>query len=118
MAIPASTFIWPESMDPSDVVDFQIDCTSVLETGESIASFTFTANADATLLGLTVGTGASAPAISGNIVTVWLSVSDTYKDNIAFDGVGVTLPLTLTITTNSTPPRKKQRTVAVMVAQK
>jgi len=119
MAIPPTALVWSEPMDPSDVIDYVVDCTSLLDEGEFVSSYTVVPYSEATLLGLTIGTGAQAPAlISGTKIRVWLSVSASYVDNAAFSGSGATLPIQLTINTSSSPSRRKQRTLVVKVVQR
>lgn len=117
MAIPANALVWAETMDPYDVVDFTIDVTNLLSS-DSVSSFTITPYTESTLLGLEIGSGAYAPSIAGNIITVWLQIGLANQANPAFDGAGATLPIELSITTNSSPVRKRQRTLVVKVAQR
>lgn len=118
MAIPATALVWAESMDPYDVVDYAVDCTAILDEGENIASYTVVPYAESTLLGLTTGTGAYATSLSGKILTIWLSVQAAKQEDPAFLGAGTSLPISLSITTSSTPARKKQRTLVVKVQQR
>jgi hypothetical protein len=118
MAIPTTALVWPESMDPYDVVDYSIDCKAILDEGENVAGYTITPYAEAALLGLSTGTGNYATSISGSIITVWLQIAANKQEDAAFDGNGASLPLSLSITTSSTPPRKKQRTLVVRVQQR
>lgn len=117
MAIPVNALVWPETMDPYDVVDYTVDVSNLLSS-DSVSSFTIVPYTESTLLGLEVGTGSYAPSITGNIITVWLQVNVANQANPAFDGAGASLPLELSITTNSSPARKRQRTLVVKVAQR
>lgn len=118
MPIPSTAVVWEYVMDPADVVDFEFEVSGMLEAGEAVDSYTLTVLPDATALGLTLGTGAYAP-VSVDPVTwrIWLSVDASQQDNPAFDGTGATLPLELTVVTDSTPARTRQRTLVVKVAQ-
>jgi hypothetical protein len=120
MTIPVNAYVWDEQMDPKDVVDYVVDVSGLLDTanGEGIASYTLTLNAEATALGLTLGT--AGYAISQPTPTsyrIWFSISAGFQSNAAFDGTGTSLPMELTITTNSTPARTRQRTLVLKVAQ-
>ena len=116
MAIPPTTIVWPESMDPYDVVDYTIDVSNLLEANESIASYVVSLPAESVLVGLSLGVNEYGSTISSNIVRVWFS---TIKPNDpAFDYPGTTLPVEITVTTTATPPRKKQRTLGVKVVQR
>jgi len=118
MAIPASALVWDEPMDPSDLVDYVVDCAPFLDDGEVIASFTLANYSEANLLGLQIGTGSYAPQIvTGTKIRMWFSIDTTYQANAAFD-VGVNLPVFLNITTTSIPARKRQRTLVVKVVQR
>ena len=118
MAIPASTSVWTESMDPYDIVDYSVDCSNMLETGETIASFSLNILAEASVLGLQIKlTDGYNSELIGNTVRMWLTVLPAEQANPAFDG-GAILPIELVINTNSTPPRRKQRTLGVKVIQR
>lgn len=112
MAIPPTAVVWTESMDPSDVLDFSINAASLLESGESISSYTVIAGPESVLLGLTVG----STNLAGNVIYVWLSVEASKQNDNAFLGAGATLPIEITVNTNRS--RKWQRTAVVKVAQK
>lgn len=118
MAIPPTALVWEEPMDPYDVVDYTIDTTPLLSDLEDVASYTVVPLAESELLGLEVGTAEYAPSITDNVILVWLQVDPAFQANPAFSGAGQTLPLEVSITTNSSPPRKRQRTVVVKVMQR
>lgn len=117
MVFPKSTKIWKETMDPYDKVDFKVNLTPVLGTTENVTSFTVVPLPEAELYGLTVGTGSYAPNIIDKFLTIWLFIAPAFQADVAFVK-GLTLPIEVSITTDSTPPRKKQRTVAVKVIQR
>lgn len=117
MALPTGVQIWEESMDPYDVTDYAVDLASLLESGESISAWTAVVGSEGALYGLTLGSGAYATQLNGTVLTLWLSVQAGFQ-NDAIYATGVTLPIEISITTSSTPQRKKQRTVAVRVIQK
>lgn len=117
MAFPVSTKIWEESMDPYDVVDYQVDLSPLLEDTEGVASYTVDPLPESELYGLEIGVAAYAPLLVGTELTLWLSINSTYQSNAVFTN-GITLPIEISITTDSSPPRKKQRTVAVKVIQR
>lgn len=119
MAIPTSALVWDDPMDPSDIVDYVVDFASILDTGEAIASFTVVAPSDSTLLGLTIpSTGAYVPVQTGTQIRIWVQIDAGQISNSAFSGTGATLPIEVTVTTNSVPPRKRQRTLVVKVVQR
>lgn len=118
MAIPAEAKIFLEPLDPTDITDFQLNLSGLLESGESIASQTLSVPTESSLLGLEIKTtGGYVTTLAANILTIWLGILIAEQGNAAFVA-GVTLPIEITVITNSTPPRKKQRTFAVKVIQR
>jgi hypothetical protein len=118
MAIPEEAKVFLESLDPTDILDFQIDLAPILEIGEGITSCTATLPTESVLLGLEIKTTAGyATTLTGTILRIWLGIIPAEQANSAFVA-GVTLPIIITVTTNATPPRVKQRTVAVKVIQR
>lgn len=123
MTIPANAFIWDAVMDPTDQVEYIIDLADatkpMLEASEIIASYTLTLLSDAVAVGLTIGTGTRSPVlINGNTaIKVWFEVDNAYWSNAAFNGDGSKLPMELTVTTSTSPSRRRQRTLVLKVAQ-
>ena len=112
MAIPPTTILWPETIDPSDYLDFLVDCTSVLEPDETVVQATTNIPAESVLLGLTL----DDIVLNAGVLSMWISIDPTKQSAVEFAGTGVTLPIEISITTSAA--RKWQRTVAVKVAQK
>jgi hypothetical protein len=121
MAIPLNAKRFVAEMDPTDIVDYVAQMGSgsnpLLESGESIDTYTLALGAEATALGLTIGADDYAPVLNGADLKFWLSVDEEYQTNPAYDGAGAQLPLILTVITDNTPPRRRQRTMVVTVAQ-
>lgn len=107
--------------DPYDRVDYLLNLdgiTGILENGEAVASYTISVTAEAAALGLTVSTGAWAPSQpSGAQILFWLEVDSGFQSNAAFDGEGVDLGVEISVTSDSVPARRRQRTCAIRVAQ-
>ena len=118
MPIPQNAIVWDEPMDPYDVVDYTIDLSPLLTTNESIDTFTAIPGAESQLLGLTVGDGDYAPEISANVLRIWLSIAPGKQTSASFLNTGVSLPIEISVTTNSSPSRKHQRTVVVKVLER
>jgi hypothetical protein len=113
--IPKTTTIFAQPMDPADKIDFIINCSDVLETDESIATFTLALRPEASALGLQLGTDVyAASVLEGKRIRVWLSIDPQKQGDLAFES-GAVLPFEVTINSNSVPPRRRQRTVAVKV---
>lgn len=128
MAIPPNAKKFEQPMDPSDVVDYKANLSGedgLLEDGEKIATFTLTVLAEGVARGLTIGTGIRAPSkIEGapgagidTGVQMWFSVDGGHTSDPEFSGTGVDLPVELTVVTDSSPSRTRQRTLVVGVAQ-
>lgn len=124
MPIPTTAPIFPESMDPTDVVDFYISVTegndgqSILMPNEGIASYTLGLSPEAALAGLQLLTDARKPVREGKNISLWLSVDPAKRALPVFDGTGLLLGIELTIVTDAIPSRTKQRTFGVRVVNK
>lgn len=124
MAIPKNATEWDAEMDPTDLVDYVVWLRDpeepLLEVGESVTSFTVALSAEAVALGLEINN--DPPYIlelfdTGSRIKVWFSVALAFRANAAFDGDGVKLGVEVTINTNSNPPRRRQKTMVLKVAQ-
>ncbi len=120
MAIPPTAPKFTNTLDPNEEMDFLLNCSGLLEAGETIDSYTLTVLSEGVALGLTIMTGdgrdhAANGAATG--VDLWLTIDDAYKTNAAFEGAGIALPLHINIVTNSLPARTRDRTFLVQVAQ-
>lgn len=123
MPNPPNAKAFAQPMDPSDIRDYEVvlsqgtDVTSFLDPAEGVASFTVALSAEAVAAGLTIKTeGGYATSITDTTIRFWLEVDAGSQGSTAFDGNGLALGIVITVTTNSTPARKKQRTVIVNVA--
>lgn len=127
MAIPPNAKAIAQPMDPSDVLDFSVTVTRgdpddlpapFLLTGENVASFTLALSAEAIAAGLLLksGGGYPPPTFADLVCTFWLAVDPAMQASAAFAAAGLTLAIELTVVTTSTPPRTKQRTLTVTVA--
>ena len=127
MANPPNAQAIRQPMDPSDVLDFRGTLTQdeasaspppFLLTGESVASFTLALTPEAIAAGLQIktGDGYPPPVLAGLDLVFWLAVDPAMQGSPIFAGAGVPLAIELTATTDATPPRVKQRTLTVTVA--
>jgi len=124
MPIPATAIVFKETMDPADVLEWKIplsrgpageEPTPFLYADEDVASFTLSPTTDAIAAGLIVKSGSGgypAPTLVGLDLTFWTSI-DAALQGAAMFAAGVDLALELTVTTSSTPPRRKQRTYVI-----
>lgn len=119
MALPKNVQVFTEPMDPYDILDYEVDVTSLLQSGESVTSYTVSLPTESSLLGLEILTTAPySTSITGNVIRFYLGVIGAEQANAAFSGEGAVLPIEISINTNTNPPRRKQRTVAVVVRQR
>ena len=118
MAIPSTAFKWSRSMDPTDLVDYEVDLAGILEEGEVIGSYTLSVLSEGVLLGFNIesANGYSPQLIDNTRVKMWFSITDSERSNPLFNS-GVSIPIELTINTTSSPSRRLQRTLVVTVVQ-
>ena len=108
-------------LDPQEELDFKINLSDLLEEGEAIDSWTLEPLPEATALGLTIMSGSGRDAVltdNATSVTFWLEVAEAFQDNAAFANGGTALPLQITVVTDASPARTRQRTFNVTVAQR
>jgi hypothetical protein len=124
MANPPNAISITRPMDPADIEQFFVTLTQgstgaeVLNTGESVASYTLALTAEAIAAGLQIKTGSGyATNLTGLVLSFWLAVNSANQADAAFSGTGLTLGVEWTITTNASPARVKQKTIVVQVAQ-
>lgn len=123
MALPPNAVLFARVMDPEDIEVFVIELSQgedpddFLAPGEGVSSYTLTLTPEAVAAGLEIKTGGGyATTLVGLTIQFWLQVDPGEVDDPRFDGSGVSLGIELTVTTTSSPARRKQRTVAVNVA--
>jgi hypothetical protein len=110
----------PQSMDPTDTLDFIIDLTAIPdEPHEDFASITLVIVPASAALGFQVLSAPPyAPEEIGNgEIRIWATV-DSASRGLAAWSQGTTCSIEVTATTDSTPPRVFQRTASIQVAQK
>lgn len=122
MAIPPTAEAFADPLDPHEELDFKIELADLLEDGEAIipAGWTLEVLPESAALGLTVMTGGGRdPALAdeNTAVTFWLTIDPAFRDNAAFGSGGTVLPLRVTAETDAVPPRRRQRTFRIRVAQ-
>lgn len=124
MPIPSSAKTFTEEMDPNEVKDFTTgisqgaDVTDLLDPGESVQTFTLIPQQEATDAGFRIksGSGYPVPTFVGLNLTFWCEIADGFKTRDEWFG-GERMALELTIVTNNSPPRIRQRTFAITVKQ-
>lgn len=121
MPIPPTAVSFGDALDPNELLDYSIDCSGVLESGEAIAAYTVELLPEAVALGLTISEDearAIALVNDDTAIRLWFLIDEDFRDDPAFDGTGRSLPMLVSITTTSTPSRERQGTVLLKVAQK
>ena len=117
MPLPSNVTTWADAMDPRDIQNFKIDCSTFLDDGENVNTYTLSLMSDAVLAGLNIGTGAYAPSIAANKINIWFNITDANQQDEMFYGGGTNLPLVIEVVTTSIPARRRERTFAVKVQQ-
>lgn len=122
MAVPAKAAKFAVEMDPAELLDFQLNLRGeklkLLAEGEICASYTLTLYPEAAALGFAIKTtGLYAPNNDGEVITVWFETDPSFWGNAAFDGNGTTFAMELTVNTDHSPPRRRQRTLILGVVQ-
>lgn len=126
MANPPTAKAFDQPVDPSDIVDFFVIVSQtapdarvpgVLLLGEGVARYALALTAEAAALGLKISQATGYEnRLSGNVLQLWLEVETAMQSSPLFDGAGVTVAIELLIVTTSTPPRTKQRSFLVRIA--
>lgn len=127
MPLPPSAFVIDAPMDPADIADFQTTITKAgdaipagqrpfLDAGEEIESYTLMPTAEAVAAGVTIKTGGGYDtSLEDHTLRFWLEVDPAEQGSEVFNGAGQTFGLEFTALTTSSPQRRKQRTIGVMV---
>ncbi|MHB9879096.1 hypothetical protein ACSMXM_05480 [Pacificimonas sp. ICDLI1SI03] len=120
MPLPKSPTTWDYEMDPGDRVEFTLDGPGFLSDDEVISSYTLINEPEGVALGLTIGADEYDPALvdGDTALKIWLSVDDAEHANESFAGDGVIVGIRGKFTTNSSPPRRYERTWAVRIIQR
>lgn len=107
-------------VDPYDVLNFKLDLSALLEEDEAFVSATLEVLPAAALLGFSIiDAGQYAPQqIDDSHILIWPQIAAPNQANAAWAGQGSDCGFEITMITDSTPPRKWQRTVNIRWAQK
>lgn len=118
--IPAAAPVSGETIDPSDIADFVIDLSPMLEEGEQFAAITFTLPPETDALGFRVLTEAPyAPfEIDDSHLRIWVTVDEASRNSEAWNSSGTVCAIEFSAITDSVPAREWQRTIAIRVAQR
>lgn len=127
MATPPTAILWPDTMDPSEELDWIADLSTMLEQGEAAESYTVELSPEAIDAGLVImtGSGRDHHLITGaddradnTAILLWLKIAPASQEDPMFSGSGTAFPIEVTFLTNSVPSRKRQRTYVLRVAQR
>ena len=116
--MPSDAATFPRQMDPQEQLDWLLPFGDLLETGERIASFTLTADADAAALGFTISSGSgrtAAATADGRSIRAWFEVDEAEQDNAAWDDLGTDCVVEAEIVTDASPARTRQRSFVLRV---
>lgn len=119
--LPTGAVAWQQPYDPGDHAPYAIDFGALLEVGEQIAAIEeITMNATAALLGVGVDAETDyAPIIDtdGEKIQMWFVVDEASWAESSFNAGGVKLPVTARVLTDSTPPKRYERTGVLTMRQ-
>lgn len=118
MTIPLNAVSFTAEMDPEDVKDYEVDFSSLLDSGETIeAGFTIEVSSEGAALGVSIDTVTNPAVRTGTNTKIqfWPLVDSGYYDNASFSGSGTQVALEFTITTSL--GRTYQKTYVLTVAQ-
>jgi hypothetical protein len=121
MTFPFSAATVPAALDPHEILDFTFDAKPLLEAGEAIAAGTWTIEVlpEGVAMGLVIMTGGGrdpALAEANTQIDFWLEIHNDFKTDPEFEA-GIDLPFEVTVPTNASPNRVRQRTCVVRVVQ-
>jgi hypothetical protein len=120
MAIPPTAVQFSTPLDPSEELDYLVPLTPILEIGEAAETYSLVLLPEAVALGLTImnGDDRDHKLVQANAaISFWLTIDPALRGDLLFEGGGTALPMEVTITTSSEPPRIRQRTFLVPVVQ-
>jgi hypothetical protein len=121
VGVPLGATAWQQPLDPADHLPYAIDFTALLGGSEKIAAINEIAMpAAAAMLGVGIDNSEGhSPLIGtdGKKVQVWFAVEPGFWQETAFTSAGVRLPVTFRVTTDSTPPKRIERTAVLTVRQ-
>jgi len=123
MALPPNALLQPQPLDPQNLDDYEVELlatgsgTSLLDPGESVASFTVGLTVEAIDAGLRLKAtgGYQTVLLGGNIVRFWVDVDPLTRDDARFNSPGVLVGVEITVTTSNNPPRVRQRTTTIRI---
>lgn len=118
MTISLNPLKWLQALNPGDEVDYTFDLAgNLLETGETVQSWSLTPSAASLAAGLILGSGQYTSSLTGTVLKFWFSIDPAHVSDTDFDGTGVWLDMTLEVTTTNAPPRIRNRTLLLRVAR-
>lgn len=135
MALPTNASLWTQPFDPWDRKEYVAEFDTVADGAsgpvlerdeegnviEEIVEYTVEVSAEAAALGVEISeeAGYEVELLSGNKqIQVWFEVAEAFRENAAFSGTGTYVAVEFTIVeTNSSPPRRHQKTYVLQVAQ-
>ena len=108
------------SIDPSDELDYVIDLSALLETGEQFTSVAIAVDAASAVLGFSIPTTGeyALVEVDDSHIRIWPKISSIWQNNAIYSASGTTCKFEITAETNSAPSRTWQKSVQIPVSQK
>lgn len=115
-----TSFIAAQALDPTDILDYELDLSALLDDDEAMASVTLVVVPAAAALGFELLSDPpyEPEEVDNSHIRVWANVDVASRGLSAWSGSGTLCSIEITATTDSTPPRVWQRTAKIRVAQR
>lgn len=120
--IPLGAGVWLQNYDPADHAPYAFDFSQLLDDAEKIGQIDeIVMSASAALLGVsvddTVGASPIIDVTNGDKVQLWFVVDPASWDAVWFELGGALIPVTVRVATNTSPPKRYERTGVLTVRQ-
>lgn len=115
-----SSFAASQQLDPTDVLDFVLNLSPLLENDEQFNAVSIVVLPAAVALGFTILTTApyEPEEVDDSHIRIWATVDEASRSLSAWSGQGTICSFEVTGVTDSNPSRTWQRTGSIRVAQK
>lgn len=121
-SVPLGAVRWKQHFDPAEHKAYAFDFSLLLASNESIEKIErLRVSSVGVAAGVAIdGEDPFRPIIdeaTGKKIQLWFSVEPSLQENTVFSGTGLVVAVTATVTTNSTPPERFERSAALVVRQ-
>lgn len=108
-----------QAIDPYNALDYVLDLSALLEDAEQFVSATLEVLPAAALLGFTIDQAGEygVQQLDDSHILIWPRIAAPNQGDSGWAGQGASCNFEISMTTDSVPPRKWQKTASVKVAQ-